>query len=566
MQIIRGNYYRNISEHQRTNTAHERAPRGLIYDTNGKIIVNNIPNYVVLFYPFEQQYEPTEESIEKLSKILQKDIKSSIEKSWRYGRVIKLADNLTIDEVFKIQENKLFLPGITVVTEPKRKCYDPVENAHVIGYVNELRNEELDNMENTELKVGDIVGRCGVEQSYDKYLRGKDGGFSFEVNARGQHQKAFNYEPPIVGNSLFLTIDADLQKTAYEALQNSSSGKGAVVAIDVRTGAIKAFVSCPSYDLNKVSSAKEYARYLKNKNLPFFNRCIQALYPPGSTFKIVTFIAALEHLHYDPYKIKDCEGRFELGDRVFACSSRAGHKRLNLISAMAYSCNVYFYILGLDLGVKVIDEYAKKFNLGEKTGIDISSEKKGFVPTPDWKKARTKVPWLKGDTVILSIGQGALWVTPLQMANLMAIVANKGVSYKPYLVEEVKDSVTNETLYKHELAENEKIEIGQNTWKHLHKALESAVDYGTARRTKFKNLSVAAKTGTAENPQGEDHAWVVAYAPADNPELALAVIVENGGFGGSVSVPVAKEVLKKYFNIVEEPEEDLSNGNNNDGH
>ena len=152
------------------------------------------------------------------------------------------------------------------------------------------------------------------------------------------------------------------------------------------------------------------------------------------------------------------------------------------------------------------------------------------------------------------------------MANLMAIVANKGVSYKPYLVEEVKDSVTNETLYKHELVENEKIEIGQNTWKHLHKALESAVDYGTARRTKFKNLSVAAKTGTAENPQGEDHAWVVAYAPADNPELALAVIVENGGFGGSVSVPVAKEVLKKYFNIVEEPEEDLSNGNNNDGH
>ncbi|MBQ3942833.1 MAG: penicillin-binding protein 2, partial [Elusimicrobia bacterium] len=485
---------------------------------------------------------------------------------WRYGRVIKLAENLTINEVFKIQENKLFLPGITVVKEPKRVCHDSVENAHVIGYVNELRNEELDNMENTELKVGDIVGRCGVEQSYDKYLRGKDGGFSFEVNARGQHQKAFNYEPPIVGNSLFLTIDADLQKTAYEALQNSSSGKGAVVAIDVRTGAIKAFVSCPSYDLNKVSSAKEYARYLKNKNLPFFNRCIQALYPPGSTFKIVTFIAALEHLHYDPYKIKDCEGRFELGDRVFACSSRAGHKRLNLISAMAYSCNVYFYILGLDLGVKVIDEYAKKFNLGEKTGIDISSEKKGFVPTPDWKKARTKVPWLKGDTVILSIGQGALWVTPLQMANLMAIVANKGVSYKPYLVEEVKDSVTNETLYKHELVENEKIEIGQNTWKHLHKALESAVDYGTARRTKFKNLSVAAKTGTAENPQGEDHAWVVAYAPADNPELALAVIVENGGFGGSVSVPVAKEVLKKYFNIVEEPEEDLSNGNNNDGH
>ncbi len=565
MQIIKGNYYRNISEHQRINTTHERAFRGLIYDTNGKVIVNNIPNYVALFYPFEQQYEPTEESIEKLSKILQKDIKSSIEKSWRYGRVMKLADNLTIDEVFKIQENKLFLPGITVVEEPKRVCSSPIENAHVIGYVNELRAEELDNMENTELKVGDIIGRCGIEQSYDKYLRGKDGGLSFEVNARGQHQKTFDYEPPAIGNSLYLTIDNDLQKIAYNALRNSSSGKGAAVAIDVKTGAIKAFVSCPSYDLNKISSAKDYKRYLKNKKLPFFNRCIQALYPPGSTFKIVTFVAALEHLHFNPYKVEDCLGKFELGDRVYSCSSKAGHRKLNLISAMAYSCNVYFYILGLDLGVRVIVDYAKKFRLGEKTGIDIYSEKAGFVPTPEWKKSKMKVPWLKGDTVILSIGQGALWVTPLQMASLMATVANNGVSYKPYFVEEIKDSITKETVFKHTPVKNEDLELNPNTWKQLHKALESAVDYGTAKRTKFKHISVAAKTGTAENPQGEDHAWVVAYAPADNPQIALAVIVENGGFGGSVSVPVAREIFKKYFNIYEEPEEEL-NGGTNDTH
>ena len=566
MQIIKGNYYKKISEQQRINTAHERAFRGLIYDTNEKILVSNDTNYVALFYPFEQQYEPTEESIEKLSKILQKDIKSSIEKSWRYGRVIKLAENLTINEVFKIQENKLFLPGITVVKEPKRVCYDSVENAHIIGYVNELRAEEIDNIDNTELKVGDIIGRCGIEQSYDKYLRGKDGGFSFEVNARGQHQKTFDYEPPIIGNSLYLTIDTELQKTAYQALKNSSSGKGAAVAIDVKTGAIKAFVSCPSYDLNKVSSAKDYRRYLRNKNLPFFNRCIQALYPPGSTFKIVTFIAALEHLHFDPYKVEDCTGKFELGDRFYVCSSRAGHGKLNLISAMAYSCNVYFYILGLDLGVRVINEYAKMFRLGEKTGIDIYSEKKGFVPTPEWKKAKMKMPWLKGDTVILSIGQGALWVTPLQMANLMATVANKGVSYKPYLVEEIKDSNTKELVYKHEPVENEKIELEPNTWKQLHKALKAAVEYGTAKRTKFKTMSVAAKTGTAENPQGDDHAWVVAYAPADNPKLALAVIVENGGYGGSVSVPVAREIFKKYFNISEEYDEDFINGIKNDKH
>jgi len=344
LQIIKGNHYRNIADHQRLNTTHERAFRGLIYDANKQLLVGNVPNYVVLFYPFEQQYEPTEESIEKLNNILQKDIQPTIEKSWRYGRVVKLAENLTKEEVFKIQENKLFLPGITVAKEPKRICYDSIENAHIIGYVNELRLEEIENMENTDLKVGDIIGRCGIEQYYDKYLRGKDGGLSFEVNARGRHNKTFAYEQPMIGNSLYLTIDTQLQKVAYEALKNSSSGKGAAVAIDVRTGAIKCFVSCPSYDLNKISSAKDYRKYLKDKKLPFFNRCIQALYPPGSTFKIITFIAALEHLHYDPYIIQDCTGYFELGDRVYACSSRAGHKKINLISAMAYSCNVYFYI------------------------------------------------------------------------------------------------------------------------------------------------------------------------------------------------------------------------------
>ncbi len=556
LQVIKGSYYKNISEHQRLHTTHERAFRGLIYDKNNKLLVDNITNYVALFYPFEQQYVPTEESIEKLGEILHKDIKKSIETGWRYGRVVKLAEDLTMNEAFKIQENKLFLPGITVVKEPKRICYDSVENAHVIGYVNELRSEELENMDNSELKTGDIVGRCGIEQSYDKYIRGKDGGLSFEVNAKGRHNKTFDYEAPVIGNSVYLTIDNELQKVAYKALEESSTGKGAAIVLDVNTGAVRAFVSCPGYDVNKISYVKEYRNYLRDKKLPFFNRCIQALYPPGSIFKIVTFTAALEHLKHNPYIVENCLGYFELGDRFYSCSLKKGHKKLNLIAAMAYSCNIYFYKLGLELGVKVIDEYAKKFNLGKKTGIDIASEKNGFVPTPEWKKAKMKIPWLKGDTAILAIGQGALWVTPLQMANLMSAVAANGVSYKPYFVEKIKDSVTNKIIYTHEPKPNEKIELSQYTWDNLHKSLEAAVDYGTAKRTKFEKLKVAAKTGTAENPHGDDHAWVVAYAPAEKPEVALAVIVENGGYGGQVSVPVAREILKKYFNIVEEePEE-----------
>ena len=555
LQIIKGSYYRNISDIQRLNRTYEKAFRGFIYDTNEQIIVNNSTNYVALFYPFEQQYEPTKASIKKLNDILKRDISNSIEKSWRYGRVVKLAENLTIEEVFKIQENRLFLPGIHIVRDPKRICYNSIENAHIIGYVNELKFEEIENIEDTDLKVGDIIGRCGIEQYYDKYLRGKTGGFYFEVNARGRHNKTFTYEQPVMGNHLYLTVDSKLQTVAYEALKNSSSGKGAAVAIDVRTGAIKCFVSCPSYDLNKISSPKNYRTYLKDKNLPFFNRCIQALYPPGSIFKIITFIAALEYLNYNPYIIQYCTGYFELGDRVYSCSLRTGHKKINLISAMAYSCNTYFYTLGLELGVRVIVEYAKMFRLGEKTGIDIASEKKGFIPTPEWKKSKMKMAWLKGDTAILAIGQGALWVTPLQMANLMVTIANRGRSYKPYLVEKIVDSNTKEVIFQHQTMENAKIELDEYTWQQLHKSLEAAVDYGSAKRTKFKNIKVAAKTGTAENPHGKDHAWVVAYAPSDNPKLALAVIVENGGFGGKVSVPVARKIFKQYFNIVDEPED-----------
>ncbi|MDD3922792.1 MAG: penicillin-binding protein 2 [Endomicrobiia bacterium] len=551
LQVIQGTFYRNVANHQRLNTTHERAYRGIIYDANEKILVGNESNYVALFYPFEQQYLPSEETVEQLNQILNRDIKPFIDKGWRYGRVVKIADSLTLDEVFKIQEKKLFLPGIMVVKEPKRQYFDSIENAHVTGYVGEVSADELETLETDGYKAGDYIGRGGIEQSYDKYLRGIDGGLDLEVNAKGQHQKAFSHRAPIIGNSVYLTIDTELQKVAYEALKNTTTSKGAAVVIDVRTGAVKALVSCPSYDTNKVFT-NEYRKYLKDKKLPLFNRAIQALYPPGSIFKIITFIAAMEYLKLNPNHIEECTGKFELGDRVYACSSKAGHGKINLITAMTFSCNVYFYKLGLDLGIRVLGKYAKLFYLGEPTGIDIPAEKKGFVPTPEWKKAKMKMIWLKGDTVIFSIGQGALWVTPLQMAATMTAVANKGVYYKPYLVEKIIDVENNNTVYSHLPETKEKIIIADNVWEQLNTALINVVEEGTAKRTKFSTMKVAAKTGTAQNPHGEDHAWVVAYAPADNPQIALAVIVENGGSGGIISVPVAREILKKYFNIQED--------------
>ncbi|WP_413854512.1 penicillin-binding protein 2 [Candidatus Ruminimicrobium bovinum] len=552
LQVVKGNYYRNIAEHQRLNSTKEAATRGLVYDCRGELLIGNQINYVAVFYPFEQTEIPSAQALEKINKILGKDITPLIEQSLKTKRIVKIAEGLDINRVFEIKEQKLFVPGINVIKAPKRKYFYSVENCHILGYVGEITSEELDDMKDSGLRRGDYIGKTGIEQFYDKYLRGTDGGLQLEVNARGQYNKTFKYYAPEIGDTVYLTIDTALQKVAYEALQNTPTSRGAAVVIDVKTGAVRALVSCPGYDLNDVFT-KKYIKYLKNKNLPLFNRAIQAQYPPGSIFKIITAVAALDYLKFDPSTVEFCSGSFELGNRFYSCWLKSGHYKVNFFSAMANSCNIYFYKLGLALGVTVLEKYARMFYLGEKTNIDLPSEKKGFIPTPEWKKLKMKMSWLKGDTTILAIGQGALGVTPLQMATMMSAVANKGVFYEPYIVENIINPNTNEIVYEHVPNAREKISVSTDTWNILHKSLVSVVNNGTGKKMKFKQIQVAAKTGTAENHQGKDHAWTVAYAPADNPEVAIAVIVENGGFGGSVSGPVAREILRKYFNL--EPDE-----------
>ena len=551
LQIIKGNMYRKISEQQRMYNTRERASRGVVYSEDGVKLIGNDFTYIALFYPFEQQKMPSQETIEALGKILNRDISPSIDKGWRYGRVVQLAGNLTIEEMFKIQEKKLTLPGISVVKEPKRVYYDSEANGHITGYTGEIRQDEIEDMADDGYKMGDYIGRGGIEQVYDKYLQGTDGGWQLEVNARGYQTKAFRYIPPAIGASVYSTVNSKLQSAAYAALQDSPTGRGAAVVIDVKTGAVKALVSTPGFDANKVGT-KDFGVYLKDKNLPLFNRAIQALYPPGSIFKIITFAAAEDLLNTDPGVSEYCTGTFELGDRWYNCWLTTGHGRVNLITAMAQSCNIYFYQLGLELGVRNLEKYAKRFYLGEKTGIDLPNEKRGFVPNPRWKELQMNMKWLQGDTVIFAIGQGALWVTPLQMAEMITAVANRGTYYRPFIVSKVI-SAGGEELYKHETEMNPQINLADKTWDLLHKALIETVENGTAKRSKIPGIKIAGKTGTAQNPQGEDHAWFVSYAPADNPEIALAVIVENGG-GGLNAVPVGKKIYETYFNV--EPEED----------
>jgi penicillin-binding protein 2 len=552
LQIIKGNKYKAISEHQRLHNTNERAPRGIVYSSDNDILVSNKFSYVALYYPLDGHKKISNETLKNLEIILGRDIKPKTDKNNKYGKILKLADNLTKEEMFKIREQNLRLCGVSVVREPRRVYPLAETSSHVTGYTSEIKPEEIEELSEQGYKPGYYIGRGGIEQAYDKYLQGKTGGWQVEVNARGYRVKALKYIPPEIGASIYSTINSKLQKVAYDALKNSDTGKGAVVVLDAKTGAVLSLVSCPGFDTNKIRY-KEFSKFLKDKNLPLFNRALQALYPPGSIFKVVTFVAAVEVLNINPSEKVLCTGKLELGDRYYTCWCKHGHGWLDLVHATAQSCNIYFYQLGLKLGVKNLEKFSKKFYLGKKTGIDLPNEKNGFVPNPEWKKSKQKIKWLQGDTVIFSIGQGGLWVTPLQMSCMMSSIANKGVYNKPYVVEKVID-INGEELYRHKPEKEDRINLSDRTWSLLHTALLETVESGTGKRCKFKYIKVTGKTGTAQNPHGKDHAWFISYAPSDNPEIVIAVIVEHGGGGGINAVPVGREIYRAYFDMVSETE------------
>ncbi|MDR1434142.1 penicillin-binding protein 2 [Candidatus Endomicrobiellum devescovinae] len=553
LQIIKGNKYKAISEQQRLHNTNERAPRGIIYSSDNDVLVSNEFFYVALYYPPDGHKEISDETLKDLEIILGRDIKPKTDKNNKYGKVLKLADNLTKEEMFKVREQNMRLRGVSVAREPRRVYPLAEASCHVTGYTSEIKPEEIEDLSEQGYKPGDYIGRGGIEQAYDEYLQGKTGGWQVEVNARGYRVKASKYIPPEIGASIYSTINSKLQKVAYDALKNSDTGKGAAVVLDAKTGAVLSLVSCPGFDTNKIRH-KEFSKFLKDKNLPLFNRALQALYPPGSIFKVVTFAAAVEVLNISPSEKVLCTGKFELGDRHYTCWYKPGHGWLDLIHATAQSCNIYFYQLGLKLGVKNLEKFSKKFYLGRKTGVDLPNEKSGFVPNPEWKKSKQKMKWLQGDTVIFSIGQGGLWITPLQMAHMMSSIANKGVCNKPYAVEKIID-VNGEELYRHKPEKEERIDLSDLTWSLLHTALLETIESGTGKRCKFKYIKVAGKTGTAQNPHGKDHAWFISYAPADNPEIVIAVIVEHGGGGGVNSVPIGRKIYEAYFNIGSETED-----------
>lgn len=547
LQIINAEKYKNLAEQNRVRIIKIPAPRGIIYDRNGIPLVENIPAFgVSIAYDYIDQV-----NVELLSKILNMDIdeirKKLEKKPESIYMPVKIKDDLTFKEIAMLEAHRSDLPGIIIQTELKRYYPFHAATAHLLGYLGKITEQQLAEPSYQGLPNYFMVGQTGIEKIYDEVLRGIPGEKIIEVDALGRELRLIKETPPIKGEDIYLTIDAFLQESAYNAFHSYA---GAFVAIKPDTGEILALLSMPSFDPNQfVEGVKPsyWNELIKNPQYPLVNKAVQGVYAPGSTFKIVTALAGLEEKVVSPEKIlTTCTGGISYGKWTFGCWKKGGHGPVNLHRAIIESCDVYFYELGRILGIQKIYKYATMLGLGMSTGFS-SDEKSGLVPDEQWKKKVLKTPWFLGDTFNTSIGQGFLKVTPIQMANLMATIVNGGIKYKPFIIRGTQTEKVTLNL------DPQNLDI-------IKKDLASVVNEpnGTAAQARSFIINFGGKTGTVQvvskktrekfaHKQLEHHAWFVGFAPVDNPEIAFSVIVEHGGSGGGVAAPVAKNILEGYI-------------------
>ncbi|PKN01374.1 MAG: penicillin-binding protein 2 [Elusimicrobia bacterium HGW-Elusimicrobia-1] len=554
-QVLRGAHYYERSERNRLYLLTARAARGDILDAYGKRMAGTMSEYGVVFYPFEQTKSDLDETIAKISSILrspQSKIAAAVLGSIRSGRLAELAPSLSREQLFAIKEDQDSLPGISVTGISDRVYSDEQINSHLIGYIGEADTAFLEKTSHLGYRRGDIIGRAGLESLYDGYLRGDDGGWQIEVDVLGKQRRFLNYISPRKGYNIKLFIDGELQRTAYEAIAQTGR-TGAAVAIEPSTGKVRLFVSVPGYRSSAAfspfeSTGKFWKDVLNDPAKPLLNRAASGLYPPGSVFKIATFVTALQK-KVPPETTYFCGGKFDYGSRTFRCWKKEGHGRLDLAGALTNSCNVYFYNLGLRLGGEEILKTARAMQFGRATQVDFPHERSGSIPA--------KLPSHGGgESINVAIGQGAILVTPMQMAQIAAAVAVRGRVMKP-IIAETASTRAGESILLNAPSKISEISLPDEVWDRLDSALASAVSDGTGRACRIDGVRVAGKTGTAQNPHGNDHAWFVCYAsragtPA-SPEIALAVLVDTGGSGGAVAAPIARRILEKYFDLRPRP-------------
>lgn len=554
LQIYQGEYYKELADGNRIRIIPAMAPRGTFYDRNGALLVENRPGFTVSLVPLNN---PVSEDVkERLSQLINVPVEEINQKIAAHSGFdpIRIKQDVTPDIVTIIEEEKDQFPGVDIEVDPIRDYVNKEEAAHTYGYVSEINDSELEKMKDDGYKSGDIIGKFGLEKVYDKELRGVNGGQQVEVDVTGKPVQILGMKEPVPGDDLYLTIDKDLQDAAEKAvdaqLVQIGAHAAAAVAMDPTTGEVLAMVSRPAFDPNLFArgiSGKDWDKLNNNPYHPMDNKAITGEYPPGSTFKIVTGTAALTEGVVTPDEIIVDTGHHWLIPKGNADGEALGP--LNFRQAVAHSDNVYFYEMGNRLGIDRLEKYARMFGLGAKTGIDLPYEAKGLVANRKYKELNfDDGEWYLSETFDAAIGQGFNLVTPLQAAMVMGEIAADGKRYKPHVVKKIvgPDGSTVKDVEPELLST---LDVPDEDIKIMQQGLHDVTVYGTASSA-FSSFPVplAAKTGTAENSQGRDHGWCVVYGPFDKPNIVVAVIVEQGGYGAQSAVPIAHKIIEAWFN------------------
>ena len=553
---MKGSDMRKLSEQNRIRIKKVVAPRGMIYDKAGRVMADTRPSFNMYIIPEDiKDFNQTVDGLAKLINIDREDIidKMKVASGFPPSFPVKIKSDISMDEVAKIEANRIYLPGVTIQIEPKRNYPYGMMMAHMLGYVSEISDDELKNKSLKGYSLGDNIGRYGLERAYEPYLRGKDGEKRVEVNAMGREVRTLETIEPIAGNNLYLNINLDVQLAVEKAFENK---KGGCIALETKTGAVIALISRPSFDPNKFASGitkEDWKAITTDKMHPLQNRAIQGRYPPGSTFKILTAMKVLGDGLINEKTGFTCRGGFPFGNRVFKCWKKGGHGTVSIHRGIMESCDVFFYNVGLKLGINRIHDMSEAVGLTKITGIDLPGEKNGLVPSTEWKQKTYGQPWYEGETVSVSIGQGAVWLTPIQLAQLSAFVANEGVTFKPQIVNRIV-SLEGKTIKTFEPVMNTNVKLKKEVFRIVKEGMQGVVNEpsGTAYGSRLPNISICGKTGTAQSvgEKGKnlgDHAWFIAFAPAAEPSISMSILIEYGGHGSSAAAPVAKLITETFF-------------------
>lgn len=543
LDLLQGAKFRRLSDSNCIRLITQSGARGNILDRAGEIIVDSRISYDVLILP--QELNQIDRILSGVSGILEigvKELKAAFRNNYFSSSIpVTVASNIDLKKAILLGEYKLEEPSIIIQPRPLRHYPYGALASHVIGYVNEIDRWRLTKLEDYGYKTKDIVGFGGVEEKYDYYLRQEEGGLSVEVNHRGKFMRVLGFEPPCNGKDIQLTLDLKIQKIAEESL---SGRKGSIILMDPQSGEILALANYPNFNpavfVNK--RTRLIAGLFNNPDSPLINRAISSSYPPASVFKVVLASAGLELKKINLYTSFLCRGSTMVGARKFSCWDVHGVQ--DIISAIAHSCDVFFYKTGLLVGAQNIHDYALKLGLGRSSGFELPYETSGFIPSPLWRKINKFQKWFDGDTANLSIGQGDCLVTPLQAANMMAVFANGGYLPSPYIIKTV--GVLDLSAKKKKLS---RVAFKKSTFEIIRRGLRAVVSdaKGTGNVLSGLGVSVAGKTGTAQVSRGATHAWFIGFFPYDKPKYVICVLLENGGPGHAASV-VAKQIIEAMNN------------------